>query len=103
MPLFVSPVRAHGPLEPRPPGITGGLWCYMVSTVDLAELEAAAVAVGALAENVRTPALGANVTYLALDGVQRAAAITAGALPAPTEGTCRGRSFDRPVSGGWEP
>lgn len=102
MSIYVSPIRAHGPTEPRPPGITGGLWCYMISSVDLADLTAMAITAGALEASIRTPAAGASVTYIALLPAQRTAALAAGALPAPTEGLARAQSLDGPASS-WEP
>jgi hypothetical protein len=106
MTLFVGPVTAHAPEDFHPPGITVDSWCYLVSTVSLANIEdfvtLNAGTIGASTGDIRTPALGSLVTYIALTADQRTAAVTAGASPAPTDGKCRAKAFDAPAAS-WEP
>src|SRR5678815_4188099 len=68
-----------------PPGITGSLWCHVVSTSSLLELEAFLtdnlLTIGQSSTNIRMPILGSNVTYAGLDPDQRDAAIAVGASP----------------------
>ncbi|HZJ61964.1 MAG TPA: hypothetical protein VFD36_00460 [Kofleriaceae bacterium] len=75
-----------------PPGITGLSWCHLASGAapreglgagSLDELEAFLTdnfsTIGCSTANIRTPALGSNVTYCGLSEAQRTAAIAAGA------------------------
>lgn len=104
MSIFIGPVNAHPAEDPKPPGISENAWCYMVSSLSLLELQtfAAQLALsGVSASNIRTPP-GSSVTYIALTSDQRADAVAAGALAAPTEGKARAKAFDGPAPG-WEP
>lgn len=87
--IIIDQIRTHDGSntgdETVPPGITGLDWCHLGSTVSLAELQAFLTDnVGTIAcstDNIRTPALGANVTYVGLDADQRDQAIFVGAKP----------------------
>lgn len=107
MTYFIGPVSTHLPADYHPPGITGDDWCHCVSSVSLLDLTgfltANTLTIGALSTNIRTPLLGSNVTYIALDATQRAGAITAGASPTPSDGKCYAQAFDQPGPGTWEP
>lgn len=85
-----------------PPGVVGSLWCHLVSTESLEELQGFLAlnfsTIGQSFENIRQPninqpELGSLMTYAGLMPDQRDAAIDAGASPnrAPT---VSGRAFD---------
>lgn len=83
------------------------MWGYLVSDTSLEELQAFITdnesTVGADTANIRTPALGANCTYIALDPTQMTAAREVGASVSPSESKCRAKAFDLiPGSTNWE-
>lgn len=106
MPLNVSPVTTHPSESYHPPGVSGDDWGYLVSSESLLHLTLFLTenpSVGNAAD-IRTPALGSQVTYIAVSSAQRDAALAAGAAPAPSEGKCRRNAFDWSSSvTGWEP
>jgi hypothetical protein len=71
-----------------PPGVSGTLWCHMVSTVSYDELATFLTdnvnTIGALATNIRRPIDGSFVTYIGLTPDERDQAIFAGASPQRT-------------------
>lgn len=109
MTRYIGPVITHPTTEFHPPGIPEDSqdWCHLVSNVSyddlLAFLSNNAATIGARLENIRTPAAGANVTYIALTADQRDAAIAAGAGMAPSDGKCYAQCFDKVPDVRWEP
>lgn len=107
MPIRSSNPALHSPFDTRPPGITGDMWGYLVSDTSLEELQTFltdfSTAIGADLANIRTPDLGANCTYIALDPDQMIAARASGASISPSESKCRAKAFDLiPGSTNWE-
>ena len=108
MAIFVGPITTHDPSSFHPPGITGDDWGYLVSDDSLVDLETFLtlniLTIGVAPTNVRTPALGSNVTYVALMTGARTAAISAGAT-AVSGAAAFAKAFDAPPSGRgtWEP
>jgi hypothetical protein len=113
MAIFIDQIVTHTPGtgdDTVPPGIApGNSWCHCVSDVSVLELigflTLNILTIGALSTDIRTPALGSLQTYIGLDGVQRAAAIVAGASP-QRNATATQLSFDSPHSSSppyWEP
>jgi hypothetical protein len=106
---YIGPVTTHTPTDFHPPGIPEDslAWCHLVSNKtydDLLEfLSANAPTIGTRLENIRTPAEGSNVTYIALTADQRVAAIAAGAGATPSDGKCYAQCFDKVTGASWEP
>lgn len=107
MSYYIGPVATYLSTDYHPPGITGDEFCHCVSSVSHLDLTAFLTAnmltIGASPTNIRTPALGSLVTYIALTAAQRTAAIAAGASATPSDGKCRAQAFDAPALGVWEP
>lgn len=109
MTRYVGPVVTHAPTDFHPPGIPVDSldWAHLVSSVDkddlMTFLSANADTVGVRLENVRTPAAGSTVTYVALTAAQRDAAVAAGAGVAPSDGKCHAQCFDKANGITWEP
>ena len=109
MTRYIGPVTTHPTTDFHPPGIPEDSqdWCHLVSNVSyddlLSFLSDNAGTIGARLENIRTPAEGSNVTYIALTADQRAAAITAGAGATPSDGKCYAQCFDKVTGASWEP
>lgn len=109
MTRYVGPVSTHTSTDFHPPGIPEASldWCHMVSNVSDEDLKsflsANAEALGVSLENIRTPANGSTVTYVALTADQRTAALTAGAAAAPSDGKCHAQAFDKANGSTWEP
>lgn len=105
MAIHIGPVSTHLSTDYHPPGIVGDDWCHMVSDDSLLALEAFLtlniLTIAALNTSIRTPLLGSQVTYVALNSTQRTAAIAAGASAVPSDGKCYARAFDLPT-GTWE-
>lgn len=80
-----------------PPGVSGTLWCHMVSTESYDELATFLTdnvnTIGALYTNIRRPIDGSFVTYIGLMPDQRDQAIFVGAMPMRTTTTFRS-AFD---------
>lgn len=109
MAIFVDNVTTHGDSNQGndfvPPGISGLDWGHIISDTSLLDLDTFLttnlLTVGQPATNVRTPALGSNMTYAGITDAMRTAALAAGA-------TAQGRvwvlshSFDA-GPGTWEP
>jgi hypothetical protein len=111
MAIRIDPVTTHTTANTAddtvPPGVTGLDWCHVIS--DASELElttfltANILTIGCLATNVRTPLLGANMTYAGLVDAQRTAAIAAGAT-SDTQHNLKRDDFDSPgFRSTWEP
>lgn len=109
MTRYVGPIVHHTMANFHPPGINPNNddWCHLVSNIDKADLEAFLTAnfatIACPTANIRTPADGSTVTYVALDAGQRAAAIAAGAGATPSDGKCYAQVFDKVVGSTWEP
>jgi hypothetical protein len=91
------------PTDFHPPGIVDDECCRLVSNVDEADLVAFVQGAGFDEANIRTPALGSTVTYMALTSAQRATALAAGAGATPSDGKCYAQVFDKVVGSTWEP
>ncbi len=112
MAILVDSVIAHGDSntgnDTVPTGITGLDWCHVVSDTSLLELTTWLTDnLGTVAcdpTNVRTPALGAHVTYAGLTQGQRDAAVAAGATEVSGL-ACFAEVFDSPARhrGTYEP
>ncbi len=109
MTRYAGPVYTHSPTDFHPPGIPEDSldWCHSVSNVSQADLETFLsdniATIACPITNVRTPAAGSTVTYVALTADQRTAAITAGAIATPSDGKCYAQCFDKVVGSTWEP
>lgn len=109
MTRYVGPVSTHAPSDFHPPGIPEDSleWCHLVSNVDYADLlsflSSNAETLEVRLENIRTPANGSTVTYVALTADQRTAALAAGAGGTPSDGKCYAQAFDKVPGATWEP
>lgn len=85
-----------------PPGIESQAWCHICSDASMAELSEFLTenfaTIECPVENIRTPGLGANMTYAGLSSDQRDQAIFVGAAPQRRQ-TVVARCFDSPGSG----
>lgn len=109
MALYVDEVTTHneggGGNDTVPPGITGLDWCHLISDASKFELDGFIVDTPDMAQdlgNVRTPDLGANMTYVGLSADQRDAALAGGATAANRRFVLS-HSFDQTGAGTFEP
>ena len=113
MAIFIDSIVTHGSGgtgdDTVPPGISSLDWCHCISDTSMLDLitflTTNVLTIGALATQIRTPALGALQTYIGLNVSQRMAAIVVGAAPSRNAHVTQ-VSFDSPHSSSppyWEP